>query len=303
MATASFNAPQTTDMLWVTEGLTEYWRKVLGVRAGLTSSQDYLDSIADLAAQVSTSAGARWRPLRDVGADAIVSGSKPKPWPDWQRDESDDYGQGLLIWLEVDALIRERTANRHSLDDFAQAFFGARPGLPPTYDLSDITTALNRIAPYDWAGFFRSRVDEVDPTPGLTGLEHAGYRLIFTGEPSSTQSATEAKRGAPILRYSLGLTVDGKGKILAVAWDSPAWRAGLVAGGVITEVDHASYSGEAIRSATRSAAGALALATKSGTVTRTYNLNWSGGLRYPHLERLAGRPALLDDALQARAKQ
>jgi predicted metalloprotease with PDZ domain len=303
MATASFNAPQTTDMLWVTEGLTEYWRKVLGVRAGLNSSQDYLDSIGDLAAQVSTSAGARWRPLRDVGADAIVSSSKPKPWPDWQRDESDDYGQGLLIWLEVDALIRERTANRHSLDDFAKAFFGARPGLPPTYDLSDITTALNQIVPYDWAGFFRERVDEVDPTPGLTGLENAGYRLIFTGEPSTTQSTAEAKRGAPILRYSIGLTVDSKGKILAVAWDSPAWRAGLVVGGVITEVNHTPYSSEAIKGATRLAGGTLALSTKSGAVTRTNVLCWSGGLRYPHLERLARRPALLDDALQARLQR
>ena len=159
MATANFNEPEQPDMLWVTEGLTEYWRGVLAVRAGLVTRQEYLDGMADLTALMSSWAGASWRPLQDVGADAIMASSSPEPWNDWRRAKSDTYGQGELIWLEVDALIRERTGGRRSLDDFANSFFGVRSGALRTYTLPDIADALNRIAPYDWAAFFRSRVD------------------------------------------------------------------------------------------------------------------------------------------------
>jgi hypothetical protein len=39
---------------------------------------------------------------------------------------------------------------------------------------------------------------------------------------------------------------------------------------------------------------------KRGDRYETVAVNYRGGLRYPHLERVAGTPALLDDLLSAR---
>lgn len=39
---------------------------------------------------------------------------------------------------------------------------------------------------------------------------------------------------------------------------------------------------------------------KDNKAYRTVNVDYHGGLRYPHLERLPNTPALLDDELAAR---
>src|SRR3546814_18240547 len=85
----------------------------------------------------------------------------PKPWTSWQRSE-DYYNEGLLIWLEVDGMLRELSRGRKSMDDFAKAFFGGRDGdwgVSP-YNFDDVVAALNSVAPHDWATFLRRRVNE-----------------------------------------------------------------------------------------------------------------------------------------------
>jgi predicted metalloprotease with PDZ domain len=60
----------------------------------------------------------------------------------------------MLIWLDVDSIIRERTGGRRSIDDFARAFFGVNPGDQGinTYTFEDVVRTLNAVTPYDWAG-------------------------------------------------------------------------------------------------------------------------------------------------------
>jgi predicted metalloprotease with PDZ domain len=76
----------------------------------------------------------------------------------------------MLIWLDVDSIIRERSHGRRSMDDFARAFFGVNPGDQGTltYGFEDIVRTLNGIAPYDWASYLRQRVEETGP-PRSTG--------------------------------------------------------------------------------------------------------------------------------------
>jgi hypothetical protein len=44
----------------------------------------------------------------------------------------------------------------------------------------------------------------------------------------------------------------------------------------------------------------LDLLIRYGDVFKTVRLDYSGGLRYPHLERIVGKPAYLDDILSPR---
>ena len=46
--------------------------------------------------------------------------------------------------------------------------------------------------------------------------------------------------------------------------------------------------------------GGVDLLVKTGDHVRPVRISYSGGLRYPHLERVAGAPARLDDILAPR---
>ena len=45
-------------------------------------------------------------------------------WNDLRRSQ-DYYSEGALLWLEVDALLRDLSQGKHSLDDFCKKFLGA----------------------------------------------------------------------------------------------------------------------------------------------------------------------------------
>ena len=69
---------------------------------------------------------------------------RSKPYPSYQLSE-DYYRAGQLIWLEADVLIRSRTGNRKSLDDFARAFFGIDDGKwehPNHYRFQDVVQSM-----------------------------------------------------------------------------------------------------------------------------------------------------------------
>ena len=139
-------------LLWVYEGQTNFWGKVLAPRAGLWTKQQALDAIALDAAVYENRIGREWRPLQDTTNDPVLSMRRPQPWRSWQRSE-DYYVEGELIWLDADTLIRQKTGGKKSMDDFARAFFGVNDGsyVTLTYTFGDVVRTLNSVMPYDWA--------------------------------------------------------------------------------------------------------------------------------------------------------
>ncbi|MBS0388629.1 MAG: M61 family metallopeptidase, partial [Proteobacteria bacterium] len=165
--TPNYNVPMQNSLLWVYEGLTEYYGNVLAGRAGLRTRQQSLDQFADLAAFYDNQSGRRWRSLGDTDNDEIINPRRPQSWTDYQRFE-DYYDEAALLWLEVDTLIRERSQGKRSLDDFAKAFLGINDGSMTvvTYNFADIVKTLDAVEPYDWAGFLGARVnDTARPSP------------------------------------------------------------------------------------------------------------------------------------------
>src|SRR5690606_31624234 len=118
--TPDYATPMQDDLLWVYEGQTQFWGYVLGARAGIYSKQQTLDALASIAARLDTARGREWRPLHDTTYDPIIAKRRPKAWSSWQRNE-DYYNEGLMVWLEADAILRRETKGARGLDDFARA--------------------------------------------------------------------------------------------------------------------------------------------------------------------------------------
>jgi predicted metalloprotease with PDZ domain len=306
--TPNFNVPMRDDLLWVYEGMTQYWGNVLTARAGLRTPEQTRDVFALAAAEFEASEGREWRPLVDTTNQATISQRRPVSWVSWQRPE-DYYNEGMLIWLDADTKIRELTDDKKSLDDFAKLFFGSYNGsyITYTYHFEDVVTALNMVVRYDWDNFLKTRVYDLQPAVPGGGLRRGGYELVYTDEPIAWYDKALAANHAASFASSLGFVVgfprggdDSSGSISAVYWNSVAYKAGITPDMSIISVNGSAYTPGVLRKAILAAEKdikPIELVFLRGDRYQTIPLDYHGGLRYPSLHRVGGTPARFDDIL------
>jgi predicted metalloprotease with PDZ domain len=297
----NFNLPVQGSLLWVYEGQTEFWGRVLTARAGLRSRQETLDKLALDAALVANRAGRAWKSLEDSTNDAIYMAGHPTVWHDWQRRE-DYYAEGVLLWLDVDARLRERSGGRFGLDAFAHRFFAAHvPNSPTvTYTFEDICAGLNVVVPDDWGAFLRKHLDTDLDTDALAGLTRAGWQLAYTAAPSATFRQDEVDAGVRNLDYSIGLQVRENGVVRSVAWGGLAFKAGFAPGVRITAVNGRPFTPSVLEAAVNAgAATPLVMKVHVNGQNSILRIDYHGGLRYPRLERISGVPDRLGALLAA----
>ena len=306
--TPNFNVPMRNDLLWVYEGLTDYYGNVLTARSGMRTPEQARDVFAQIAAGFEISPGRTWRSLEDTTNQPIVSshGAAPQTWPSWQRS-FDYYPESDLIWLDADTKIRELSGGKKSLDDFAKLFFGIDNGSYVTvgYTFDDLVKALNTVQPYDWAGFFRTRVYEVNPNVPENGFTQGGYRLVYNDNEQEWLKKAESVRGVSFAT-SLGFSVkpegspDSRGSLDSVGWDSLAFKAGITPDMQLQAVNDQKYTAAGLREtivAAEKSKEPIKLLLKRGDEFLTVSLDYHGGMRYPHLERVETTPDRLDAIL------
>ena len=291
--TPNFNVPMQDDLLWVYEGLTQYYGYVLTARSGMRTAEETHDLIANVAANFEASPGRLWRPLVDTTNQPTISQRSPVSWVSDQRGE-DYYTEGLLIWLDADTKIRELSGGTKSLDDFARLFYGIENGsfITKTYTFEDIVAALNAVQPYDWTTFLRSRVYDLHPQVPEDGFTQGGYRLMYNDTQSDWMKQVDSTAGTSFAT-SLGFSVAGNGELGQVWWNSVAYKAGITPDMQIAAVNNQTFSIANLRAAILSAEKAstpIALLLKRDDQFLTISLDYHGGLRIPHLERVEGTP-------------
>ena len=299
--TPDYRVPMQNSLLWVYEGQTQFWGLVLAARSGLLSHEETLGAIAFQAARLNTDAGRRWRPLEDTTEDPVIAQRRPKGWRSYQRSE-DYYNEGMLIWIDVDSLIRELSHGERSMDDFARAFFGVndRDWGELTYNFDDVVHTLNQVQNYDWATFLKTRVDKVSDHAPLDGFARAGYRLSYTNTPTPWFKSFEKGRKITDLSYSGGFVLGKDGEITEVAWDGPAFNAGLTVSTKIIAVNGRAFETDQLKAAIKAKKSPLSLLVKTGDIFRTVSLNYDGGLRYPVLEKTGTGTSSLEAMLTAK---
>ncbi len=291
-----FQTPEQTRLLWVYEGLTNYWGNVLAARSGLFTPEQFRAMLAFTAAGQDHRPGREWRPLIDTTVGEPMGGGPE--YGNWRRG-SDYYDEGVLIWLGVDAKIRELTHDRRSLDDFARRFYGMDNGsyVTKTYTFDDVVAALNSIAAYDWAGYLHQLLDNTAEHAPLGGLARSGWKLVYSSTPNPYEEARGAIHHFTRTLFSVGFTTNDEGVIGDVLWNSPAFKAGLAPGMKLVSVNGSTFSPQVflrgIAGTSKPGHGKLVFVASGSGVTGTYTLDYSGGLRYAHLERTGNTPDYL----------
>jgi predicted metalloprotease with PDZ domain len=306
IATSDYQAPMLDEMLWVYEGLTEYLGDVLAVRSGLLTEQEFRDEFARIAAAMDSHSAREWRSLRDATVSAQLLYYQSRAWAARLRRQDDFYQESALLWLEADTLIRRESKGRKSLDDFCKLFYGGS-NTPPkvvAYDFDAVVAALNAVQPYDWAAFWRERLDRLRPGAPLEGLQASGWSLALTSTPSSMHTAHEADDKDLDLRYSLGFYVDDDGATIGdVVPRSAADLAGASPGSHLMAINGYKWSKELLHDtlAAPPDPSGITLLVQKDDMFKTLQLKYSGGERYPNLTRRSGTADLLGKIALPRA--
>ncbi len=305
LATKNYQDPMKGDLLWVYEGLTEYLGDVLAVRSGLRTPEQYREGLADTAADLDHRPGRTWRPLTDTARSVQILRLGGPAWLSWRRS-LDYYPEGELIWLEVDATIRQQSHGQKSLDDFCRLFHGGQSGPPKVvpYTFDDIVSTLNQVVPYDWAKLLNDRVNAVSTHAPLGGIERGGWRLVYSDQPNLFVHAEEKIYKGIDTGYSIGLRLGDEGKVSDVIYGSPAYTAGIGPGMKLVAVNGRKYSKEVLTAAIQAAKGnrqPIDLLLENADFYKTYSVSYHDGVKQPHLERADG-PDIIGDILKPLSK-
>jgi len=306
LATANYQEPMKGDLLWVYEGMTDYWGAILAARVGLRSPDQFRENLAATAAMLDRRVGRTWRPLQDTATSVQILYASGGQWVNWRRSV-DYYPEGYLIWLDVDTQIRRLSNGQKSLNDFCRSFYGGQSGPPTvvTYKFEDVVSGLNQVVAHEWAKFLRDRLDSKSPHAPLGGIENGGWKLIYNDQKNTTVEAQEKTANTLDMSFSIGAIATKDGDLRDVIPGTPAFAAGLAPGMKIIGVNGRKWSRDVMRAALKAAMNSkepIAILAENGDYYNTYNVDYHGGEKYPHLVRNEGQTDLLGEIIKPLTK-
>ncbi len=310
LTTPNFQVPMQTDLLWVYEGMNQYLGDLLSFRSGIRHYRTYPQYLAMIYAEMDTETGRDTTPLIDLTTGAPYYYEAGGQYHAIRRSAGDFYTEGELVWLDADTVIRERSHGARSLDTFLHKFTAPEVTGPvtQTYTRAEVESLLNSVEPYDWHGFFEKRIYDVALHPPTQDLARAGWKFVYTDKPNEYITADMSRDDGPPhidAWYDIGVMMSGEGKVTDVRYGSPAWQAGFAVGMTIDAINRQHFTSRVLdyelRQATRTTAP-MTIAVDMAGWFQILNLNYHGGPRYPHLERVAGTRDMLADIMRPHAE-
>ena len=233
-----YESEVTSKSLWIAEGLTSYYDRLLIRRAGLSTEAEYLqgdppppgaEGLPDRPkgdiARLQETPGRLVQPLESASFDAWIKF--------YRRDENTPntaisyYTKGAVVGFLLDAEIRRATDGKKSLDDamrLAYARYSGEQGYTP----GEFRAVASEVAGVDLAGWFvraLETTDELDYAPAL-----AWFGLRFRSEEPPKDGKKKAW---------LGLTTQfeaGKFTVTQVKRGTPGFAAGFNVGDEILAI-------------------------------------------------------------------
>ncbi len=213
---------QPTELLWFSEGVTDYYADLAVTRAGLYDPDMFLGQIEQnlmrLDAEPAPVA------LEDASLDTWLDPTYGDPYI--------YYPKGSLIGLLLDIRIRHASGNLRSLDTVVRELYGDFYAKGRGFTTEDLLGLVRGAGDDGVDEFYRRYIDGRDPLPLPETLKLAGMRL-------DRREITE-----PFLGISASPTATGDLEVGAIVPGSPAEEAGLEPGDVLLALGEVQVAGK-----------------------------------------------------------
>lgn len=219
-----------TKLLWVAEGITDYYADLILRRAGVTSEREFLAAAARAMQALQNTPGRLVQSAEESSFDS---------WIKYYRQDENSinsqisyYDKGAILGLLLDLEIRKRSNGAKSLDDvmrhlYTEFFKNNRNYTPQDFQKICEMFAGSGLEEF-FAGYIRGR-EELDYNAALAG---AGLMLDTTGSAPDIKTLEKAYLGAELAQEGDRLMVR---RVLA---GSPAYEQGLNTGDQIVALDN-----------------------------------------------------------------
>ena len=219
-----------TKMLWVAEGITDYYADVALRRAGLISESEYLMAAARAMQALQDTPGRLEQSAEESSFDAWIKY--------YRQDENSSnsqvsyYEKGALLGLLLDLEIRKRSGGAKSLDDVMRYLYAEYYKKNRNYGPADFQKACELMASGSLDEFFSKYVRGKAELDYNAALEAAGLRLEIVPAGDTGRASDRIFFGADLQQAQDRLMVE------RVYAGSPAYEQGLNFGDQIVALDN-----------------------------------------------------------------
>jgi predicted metalloprotease with PDZ domain len=217
-----------TKLLWVAEGITDYYSRVVLRRAGIVSDKEFLRQNARAFQQLQDTPGRLEMSAEESSFDA---------WIKFYRQDENSinsqvsyYDKGAIIGLLLDLEIRKLSKGARSLDDVMRYLYTDFYKKNRNYTPKDFQTVSEMMAGSSLELFFAKYVRGREELDYNSALAAAGLRLNTTA--SARNAVEKAYLGADVAQEGDRLMVR------RVYAGSPAYEQGLNSGDQVVALDN-----------------------------------------------------------------
>src|SRR5215216_3732669 len=171
-----------TKLLWVAEGITDYYADLVLRRAALITENEFLTATARAFQTLQNTPGRLEQSAEESSFDT---------WIKYYRQDENSinsqvsyYDKGAILGLLLDLEIRKRSNNAKSLDDVLRYLYTEFFKKNRNYGPADFQKACELMAGSSLEDFFRPFVRGTEELNYSAALEAAGLRLDNNGPPS-----------------------------------------------------------------------------------------------------------------------
>jgi predicted metalloprotease with PDZ domain len=219
-----------TKMLWVAEGITDYYADVALRRAGLISEGEFLSGQARAMQTLQNTPGRLEQSAEESSFDA---------WIKYYRQDENSvnsqvsyYEKGALLGLLLDLEIRKRSRGAKSLDDVMRYLYAEYFKQNRNYGPVDFQKACELMAGGSLEEFFSRYVRGKEELDYNGALAAAGLRLETNAPGAAVRASDRIFFGADVRQEDDRLMVE------RVYAGSPAYEQGLNSGDQIVAIDN-----------------------------------------------------------------
>ena len=219
-----------TRLLWVAEGITDYYARLVLRRAGLISENEFLSENAKVFQNLQNTPGRLVMSVEEASFDTWIKY--------YRQDENsvnsqvDYYDKGAILGLLLDLEVRRQSRGAKSLDDVMRYLYTGFYKKNRNHTPHDFQQAFELMAGSSLEQFFANYVRGREEFDYDSALAAAGLRLDKTAATDGSKAVEKAYLGADLAQEGDRLLVK---KVYAGA---PAYEQGLNTGDQIIALNN-----------------------------------------------------------------